>query len=489
MNGWFEVDKEGLANIVARRPKAFLVFELLQNAWDEDVTKVTCDLEMVPNKQLCNITVVDNSPDGFRSLRHAFVLFAESYKKSDPTKRGRFDLGEKLVLSLCKEAAIYSTKGGVKFLENGKRVPVRKKRKRGSAFEALVKMTRKEYDEICREVKRLIPPKNIKTYFNGGLLVCPHPAAIFQTKLPTEISDGEGRLKRTIRQTSVEVYHPETGEGWIYEMGIPIVETGDKFHINIMQKVPLNMDRDNVTPSYLRTVRTEVLNHTIDLIDDKEANETWVKEATSDERCTKEAVVKTLDKRFGEKRVIFDPSDLEANKIAVSKGYTVLVGGALSKAEWTNVKKSGGALPAGQVTPSDKITSSPDGIPPLTWDQLTDSQKNVIKFAEFFGYELLGVKVIAQVNKIDVKSSAWYGQRTLTFNLKSLGHRFFNNFPDNIEEVVDICIHEFAHEYSSDHFSDKYYKALSALGAKSTMMVYNNPNIFKMFIERICCEN
>ena len=34
MNNWFDVDKAGLAKLMAGRPKAFIVFELLQNAWD-----------------------------------------------------------------------------------------------------------------------------------------------------------------------------------------------------------------------------------------------------------------------------------------------------------------------------------------------------------------------------------------------------------------------------------------------------------------------
>ena len=35
MSNWFDVDKAGLAKLMAGRPKAFVLFELLQNAWDE----------------------------------------------------------------------------------------------------------------------------------------------------------------------------------------------------------------------------------------------------------------------------------------------------------------------------------------------------------------------------------------------------------------------------------------------------------------------
>ena len=64
-------------------------------------------------------------------------------------------------------------------------------------------------------------------------------------------------------------------------MGIPVVKPGDKgddepFHLNVHQKVPLNMDRDNVTPAYLKLLRREVLNHAASFIPDDKINCTGV---------------------------------------------------------------------------------------------------------------------------------------------------------------------------------------------------------------------
>jgi hypothetical protein len=54
------------------------------------------------------------------------------------------------------------------------------------------------------------------------------------------------------RKTEVRLYNVAPGEqAWIYEMGIPVVElSDDKWHINVMQKMPVGRDRDNVNPSY-----------------------------------------------------------------------------------------------------------------------------------------------------------------------------------------------------------------------------------------------
>ena len=86
MSNWFDVDKAGLAKLMAGRPKAFVLFELLQNAWDEEsVTRVDVSVEAVAGTRNVLIAVVDDAPDGFADLRDAYTLFAESKKKTDAT--------------------------------------------------------------------------------------------------------------------------------------------------------------------------------------------------------------------------------------------------------------------------------------------------------------------------------------------------------------------------------------------------------------------
>lgn len=97
---WIEVDREGLAQIVADRPPSFILFELIQNALDEPgVTTITVDVRPDGHGKH-QIVVQDDAPDGYHDLRHAWTLFAPSKKKSDPTRRGRFNSGCKTVLAL-----------------------------------------------------------------------------------------------------------------------------------------------------------------------------------------------------------------------------------------------------------------------------------------------------------------------------------------------------------------------------------------------------
>ena len=87
MSNWFAVDKKGLAKLMAGRPKAFVLYELLQNAWDQKVTTVNVTLTPINGVPMTEISVEDNDPDGFSDLAHAYTLFAESDKKGDVKKR------------------------------------------------------------------------------------------------------------------------------------------------------------------------------------------------------------------------------------------------------------------------------------------------------------------------------------------------------------------------------------------------------------------
>jgi hypothetical protein len=114
-SAWFEVDKQGLAKILERKGKEFALLELIQNAWDEPgVSKVVATLEY-QGRNRAVLTVEDDAPEGFKNLSHAFTLFAESGKKTNPEQRGRFNLGEKLAVALCDEATIQTAQGGIRF--------------------------------------------------------------------------------------------------------------------------------------------------------------------------------------------------------------------------------------------------------------------------------------------------------------------------------------------------------------------------------------
>lgn len=461
------------------RSKAYILAELISNAWDQDVSEVKVTIEPVPNKAAVQISVEDDDPEGFTDLSHAYTLFASSEKKANAEKRGRFNLGEKLVLALATEATIITTKGGVRFDKSGRHT-LRGCRYEGSEIRVEIPMTRAEMDEVLAATKRLIRPIGVKTIINGEELPSREPSACFVETLPTLIADQDGVMLKVNRSTTVRVYETESGEvAMLYEMGIPVVETGDRFHIDVHQKVPLNSDRDNVTPSYLRAIRVAVLNHTHHLVDPQDTAATWVNEAIADKRVSEDAVRTVFKERFGENAVAFDPSDLEANKISTAQGRTVVYGGSLTAEQWENVRRAGALPPAGQVTPSPK-PFHPDGRPlnPIPRRKWTPGMSEVASFIQHSNQELLSKDVyITFVDEPDWCFNATYGTSGFILNIACLGREFFEEGIS--ERVIDLVIHEFGHSIESDHLSRRYNDALTMIGAKMTRLALEKPELFR----------
>ncbi len=467
---WFEVDREGLAEIVKRRGGlAWLIQELLANGWDEDgVTKVDVTIEPVANSPMVELTVIDDAPNGFQDLSHAWTLFAKSAKRSDAEKRGRFNLGEKLVLAFCKEASITTTTGQVMFDSRG-RVNGREKRVSGSEFFGVVRMTRAEMDQALKDLKRLIPPPGIATTINGVLLDHRDPFATWEEVLWTELPDEEtGALSRRCRHAEVRVFRPREGETpMLYELGIPVVPLdGDPLHVDVRQKVPLNLERDGVTPSYLRDIRATVLAHTHKLLDDEALRGAWATDAMASYHMPKEALDTALTARFGDKRVAADPSDREAENRLKAQGHTIVHGGSLPKDVWDRVREHKLMEPAGHVSPTpDPYTKGAPKIKIVPFEQLSlHVQEGVLRYRAVCRV-LLGFEVMVQVADEPQwpYGAVWHsGEHVLVVNLGKLGeYHFTSEF-----EIYKLALHEIAHEREGCHLSEAYHDALCEFGAK-----------------------
>src|SRR5206468_6543084 len=122
---------------------------------------------------------------------------------------------------------------------------------------------------------------------------------------------------------------------------------------------PLTFERENVQPRFLRRLRVAVFSQTHEQLGSKDMNTVWAQTAMDSPDCPVEAARSYMKGRFGEKHVSYDPSDPEANKLAVSGGFDVVGPRMLSGPGWVNARKAG-ILPAGQVTPSPKVWTGED---------------------------------------------------------------------------------------------------------------------------------
>ncbi len=393
------------------------------------------------------------------------------------------------MIALCEEATIATVTGTVHFTADTRETFPRRRRERGSRFEGIVEMTRAEAERCAEVVRALIPPAGVVTTFNGQEVAPRDPLRTFEATLETEWSDAEGRLHRNPRRTSVAIYQPRAGERpSLYELGIPVVETGDRWIVDVGQKVPLNLDRDNVTPAYLRALRAEVLNATHDLLAEDDAAEKWIDDALSDRRIAPEAVGSALDKRYGRRRVAYDPNDAEANHRAVAAGYTVVPSRGLPKGVAARAREYGYLKVSGEVTPSPKPYSDDPNAPArreLPRDQWTPGMRNVAAYAEALAPRLLG-RPLARVSMVSDPQcrnfAAAYGAGCLDFNVRTLGRAWFDHGPS--DAVNRLLLHEFGHERASNHLSGDFHDALCDLGAQLARLALDEPEFFEAFAEQ-----
>lgn len=481
--GFFDVDQSGLAALLRRRGDdwgAALLLELVQNALDQNVRHVDVTVQTIPGVPEVEITVTDDDPDGFEDLRLAYTLFAPTTKARNATKRGRFTLGEKLVIAACKSARITTTRGCVTFAK-GMRVVTSERRATGTEFVANLRMSRDETSAMLNTFRRVATPDGVTLTLNGEVMA-PRPAlATFEVELTTETANEEGTLCKVRRKTEVRVYEPFADEApSLYEMGLPVMplDGDDRWCLDVGQRVPLTVERNNVTPAYLRALRVATANAMADWLRPEDATTPWVRDALADSRTLPTVVKKAVELRFGSKAVTFDPSDPEANSRATAEGFALIRGGHLSADEWRNVRRVEGLLPAaGQLFPTPKVYN-PDGepeelVPESHW---TPGMRAVAKYANRLHLLLIGDGKPCHVRFARSPMAFWganygfgEGVGRLCFNVAKLPRSFFSDVIDRgdiTDEVDAILLHEFGHYYASDHLSADYHKALCRLGAQ-----------------------
>lgn len=469
MNNWFEVDKNGLAQLQAGKSKTFIVNELVQNAWDEDITLCGIRFDFNAKNQILTISVQDDSPQGFRKIAHAYTLYADTYKRRDPTKRGRFNLGEKQVLAVCLNATVETTKGTIVFNDEGRQEFPNKKRDKGSKITLMIRASINDFNELKEHAKKLLVPQNIIYTVDGKEIKPRKKFKSFSAKLITEVLEND-RFKCKIRQTQINLYNSDE-QSYVYEMGIPIIKTDCPWHIDVQQKVQLNIDRDNILPSYLQDLYAEVLNNTYDEVDEPSA--LWVRTAMKDKRITTEAVKGVMKQRFGDKYCIANPLDKHSMEEAISRGYKTIFGGEMSKDEWSSIKDKLNIASSSQLFGHDEFTNAEVVTPTNRMIQTALYTKNIAS-------RILNIKVdIKFVTAHETNVLADYSRtdKVLRFNVATLPKNFFDN-PISAK-VTQLIIHELAHEHGG-HIDYTYQEMCCLIGAKLVELALEEPNFFEM---------
>ena len=447
--GRFEVSEAGMRELNGNRQPWDLVKELVQNAWDEAPFATECrvTVETQAGGNATMVTVQDDGP-GFSDIADAYTLMGHTKKRLSPKKRGRFNVGEKDVISVAIEAEVETVGRTVTFPPEGSRREIANSRTKGTVVRVLMPWNEEQSCELVAMLQRFRPPANCRLFVNDAAV--PHQPAKTapSATLQTVVQDDPGKPMRTTqRQTEIHVAEPlgANGEGWLYEMGIPVRVLDCPWDIDVMQKIPMGQQRDAVSEAYLNRIYAEVLNSTHGMLKREEFGRQWVKRAIEHPQIKPEAVQATMRERYGSTKAVLATLDGDANLRASEAGYGVVNPGGLSEKEKSALRKHAG------VRPSDEVFPTPP--PPRTYYD-PEPGSNQARFAQWVTEMADHCGLTANVRYFSepdnarlADCSAATANPTLRFNEARLGDPFFQP-PYGSAEHWELLFHELGHAMS-----------------------------------------
>ena len=344
----FAVSAEGLRQLNASRPPWSLVKELIQNAWDEAPRATRCDVTIEAGSQSTTVVSVEDDGPGFAEISDAWTLMADTPKRGNPAKRGRFNLGEKEIVAVALSAQIETMGTTVTFPTKGGRTTAPNNRKRGTLVTVAMPWNAEQADELRSQLRRF-RPTDCRLIIDGKEIERREPLASRQATLRTVTQQAPGYpITETRRKTTIDILEQaDPDNAWIYEMGIPIQITTLPFDVDVHQKVPMPPNRNTVSAGYLQAVTTEALNAMHQELPEEAFSENWVRSAVEDKRIEDSAVQSVKKNRYGERAVIWS-SDTDANMRAAEAGYQVIHPKAMSHRERKVMTAKGGLVSAKQ---------------------------------------------------------------------------------------------------------------------------------------------
>lgn len=486
MKARFEVCTEGMRELQLGREPWQLAKEVVSNAWDENTSMCQVWLKSLTSRT-AYFSVYDNGK-GFKDISDAWTLMKHTDKRLHPEVRGRFNIGEKEILSVAQAAKITTAGKVILFPKTGgRRVRANQKPFHGTLVEVWVLWGANQVKETIDRLKRMLPPKGIQYEVNGETIFPKTPHKTTQGVLETVIQPRPGEPMVTTRRiTQLEIYQPLNGtKPELFEMGIPVQTIDCPYSVNVLQKIPLPPNRDTVKDSYLQDVYALVLNATAEEVQDAAAN--WTRMAIEDPKTSPEAVKTMVTKRYGDKVALWS-SDTRSNEKAMLAGYTIVHGSTLSEAER-------GVFQSEQVGirhTSDIFPINYAFAESLSEEQLTKGMKMVRQYAKQLYRGLFGKELrVSFFDNSKIAGDANFGYGQIEFNIGRLGKHWFHMIIQPQPGVfvpepqhTELLIHEFAHTKGVGH-EPTYYRSVVELAGKAVHLALEHPEVFQVTEEEL----
>lgn len=455
-----EIDSGGYKRQMKEVEPFRVVQEIIANSFDEDSVK-TINVYLQQNNGLVTVKVIDDG-DGFIDVQDVYTMYKHSYKRRLKNKLGKFNLGEKQFFILCENGYI-KTKNQLIEFTGEQRSEDEIDYPKGTEVYGEFDWSATELKEMLRMLHKLIVKTGKKLYINDTpVRQLEWFKGIADISLWSEIEDDRQVMRRIKSITLVDLYKIKENERpWLYSLGIPIQELKHsiEWHVNVLQKIPLGIERDKVSESWLIDLYAEILNKATDVITKDNAGSKWVTVAMS--KSTPESAKFVLENHLGTSQ-IFVPSttDYHANEAVLNNGGKLLRDGFFDRETRNHLKE----MEILKVSTDVYASSSSERCEPAT---ILPEMIIFEKIVKAIAKDTIKKEIDINFVNSDSSHNAWYGNNSITFNVENLDKNFFKDFT---HYGVGLIIHELSHDKEHHegenvpHYTKEFISELERIG-------------------------
>jgi hypothetical protein len=467
-SAWFEISNDGWRRIHASRPLGLLLCEGLQNALDEDVTRVTVSVTDA------GVVIEDDGVRGFVDERLVYTIFLTA-KAESPGARGRQGRGLKELISAMDAAELETVGFTVRFDAQGRHVESNT-RKKGTRLCLHRRIATDELGSALSWLRLTIPPAGTVVEINGQS-VAPPPlfATLPDCHLDTVIvRDGSERVEERVTTVRLFDRRDRTETPHLFEMGLPLSASPTPWHVDVGQRVPRAAGLPAVTPEFRRALLATLFESMVPgALPEGELNDAWVLEVLSQPAVSDAALRTWARRRFAERTVL--PSTAADDERARQTGARVLEANAVAAPVVENLRRvmeSSHAWSARQAQRAEEVRA------------LAPREEAVLSFYRHLAKKILGepitIRLVRRPPSADgiVEDATFLRERNeLSINL--LGHLDLAH--PLAPTSLGILLHELAHTAEASHDAAFVARLGELSGRAAALFAREGPELCSRF--------
>jgi len=480
----FGIDVAKRAARIRSRSLSQIVKELLANSLDAQATQITLTCAPAEGHRRNNAGMKAfevKCEDNGHGCEEPEMLRRVGSSTSDlhAETRGRFGQGLIDVLVICERAEIRTLRHRLLFGDDGCKINVVRKPVNGMIVNGLLRHDGETDEELDAYFSSVILPPDVTFIFNGHNIGHRSPERVLpEIKLQTIVFDPKTeRIRRFQRTTNVEIYPMYGDSPRIYELGIPVDDAPWElpFDINVLQKTPLDTDRDMLPAKYKASLIGQLIgpmsDYYINYMKERgDAPREIRDDASNAENLTSQAqgqLIKTItgaDSQNIVRRNPLDKDDVSESQELESLGFVPLNRGTLPEGVRKLLQTNPTVANKHDQVCKPNFTCNPN------FPSETERQRKCMSVLAKIASSLVGKRVRCERIQGPGYTATW-SNATLQLNI-DIDYLWDDPLG---EKSLSVILHECAHDRVSGHavaFADE----VARLGAKLALLVSNTPD-------------